>query len=312
MTYSCHAGKLIIFTIEHDHSYFSWAFIPTMKHRFFNNITGGELVLVKDEPGFGRFFYLRDRQEKFYTICWNSGKSQQVMIDNVPFTFPEHTLLPLMISQSFSFEDPESIIAWQFNREFYCIVNHDKEVGCVGFLFYGALGNLFLHLDEKELRKIILLFEVFRDEFDSVDNIQEEMLRIMLVRLIINVTRIAKQQYLDNSSLDKNKFDVIRKFNLLVETHYRQQHEVQYYAGQLHKSPKTLSNYFALYGAKSPLQIIQDRLILEAKRLFYYTEKSAKEVSLELGFEDASHFSRFFRNQVSMSPSEFKKLQKKV
>jgi AraC-like DNA-binding protein len=33
---------------------------------------------------------------------------------------------------------------------------------------------------------------------------------------------------------------------------------------------------------------------------------------LELGFEDASHFSRFFRNQVSMSPSEFKKLQKKA
>jgi len=55
------------------------------------------------------------------------------------------------------------------------------------------------------------------------------------------------------------------------------------------------------------LQIIQERIIQEAKRLFYYTEKSAKEIALELGFEDAGHFSRFFKNQTELSPSDFKR-----
>ena len=46
--------------------------------------------------------------------------------------------------------------------------------------------------------------------------------------------------------------------------------------------------------------------MLEAKRLFYYTNKSTKEIASELGFEDASHFSRFFKNQIGQNPTEFK------
>ena len=278
-----------------------------MKRSFHNPVTTGELHLIEKDVEFDRLFFKRDRQNKFLTIAWNNGPTQKVIIDNVSFNFPEKSFLPLMVNQSFSFKDPEDIIAWQFNRDFYCIVNHDKEVGCVGFLFYGSSGNLFLNLDEKEEKKIRLLLEVFKDEFDNTDQIQEEMLRILLVRLIITLTRIAKQQYLPSGELDDQKFEMVRKFNLFVENHYKSRHDVKFYADLLHKSPKTLSNAFAIYGNKSPLQVIQDRLTLEAKRLFYYTDKSAKEVASELGFEDAAHFSKFFKNQTSVNPSDFKK-----
>jgi len=278
-----------------------------MKRSFHNPVTTGELHLIEKDMEFDRLFFKRDRQNKFLTIAWNNGPTQKVIIDNVSFNFPEKSFLPLMVNQSFSFKDPENIIAWQFNRDFYCIVNHDKEVGCVGFLFYGSSGNLFLNLDEKEEKKIRLLLEVFKDEFDNTDQIQEEMLRILLVRLIITLTRIAKQQYLPAGELDDQKFEMVRKFNLFVENHYKSRHDVKFYADLLHKSPKTLSNAFAIYGNKSPLQVIQDRLTLEAKRLFYYTDKSAKEVASELGFEDAAHFSKFFKNQTSVNPSDFKK-----
>jgi AraC-like DNA-binding protein len=46
---------------------------------------------------------------------------------------------------------------------------------------------------------------------------------------------------------------------------------------------------------------------MEAKRLLYYTDKSIKEISGDLGFEDAAHFTKFFKNQLKMSPSDFKK-----
>ena len=278
-----------------------------MKRSFNNPITKGELHLIERELQFDRLFYERDRKEKFLTIAWNQGNGQNVTIDNAIIHFPGNSFLPLMVNQSFAFEDPESIIAWQFNRDFYCIVNHDKEVGCVGFLFYGSSGNLFLQLDDKEERKIGLLLDVFKDEFDNIDQVQEEMLRMLLVRLIITLTRIAKIQYLPAGGIDEQKFDLVRKFNLLVENHYKSHHDVKFYADQLHKSPKTLSNAFAIYGNKAPLQIIQDRVILEAKRLFYYTDKSAKEVASDLGFEDAAHFSKFFKNQTLVNPSDFKK-----
>jgi hypothetical protein len=58
-----------------------------------------------------------------------------------------------MVNQSFRFDRPEAVIAWQFNREFYCIVDHDKEVSCVGFLFYGTSETMFIALDQPGQRK---------------------------------------------------------------------------------------------------------------------------------------------------------------
>ncbi len=107
--------------------------------------------------------------------------------------------------------------------------------------------------------------------------------------------------------MPENKLDIIRQFNVLVEQNFRTKHKVADYAEILNKSPKTISNLFAQYNEKTPLQIIQERKILEAKRLFIFTDKTAKEVAYDLGFDDAAHFSRFFKNSTGQSPSDFRK-----
>lgn len=278
-----------------------------MKLTFNDKKTNGEIRLTLGEKSFDRAFFTRDRAQKYLTIAWNRGAAQMVSVDEIEYEFPANSILPLMVNQSFRFENASDITAWQFNRDFYCIVDHDREVSCAGFIFYGSAGTMFVRLGETETRKINLLLEVFKDEFTDSDRIQSEMLRILLVRLIILITRLAKAQYLPQTAVEDNKFDVVRRFNVMVENHYRTEHEVKFYASKLNKAPKTLSNYFALYGHKSPLRIIQERIALEAKRLFYYTDKTSKEIAYDLGFDDAAHFSRFFKNQTRQSPSEFKK-----
>lgn len=277
-----------------------------MRQQYLNKSTGGELLLIRDEENFDHFCYGRDHQIRYYTFTWNKGPAQQIWIDEMAYSFPSNAILPLMINQSFRFEKPTDIVAWQFNREFYCIVDHDKEVGCVGFLFYGNAQIPFLTLHAEEQRKFENLLGVFMEEFEVDDLIKGDMLQMLVKRLIIKATRLAKEQYLDNSLAVNGKLDVIRQFNLLVEIHYRKQHQVQFYAAEMNKSPKTLSNLFALYNHKSPAAVIQDRLVLEAKRLFYYTDKSSKEISFELGFDDPGHFSRFFKKGAGLSPSAFK------
>ncbi len=61
------------------------------------------------------------------------------------------------------------------------------------------------------------------------------------------------------------------------------------------KSPKTLSNVFKKMEAKSPLQFINDRLMLEARRLLRYADMSISEVGYEIGFADVQAFSRFLK-----------------
>jgi len=93
-----------------------------MKLSVKENTTGGDLLLVSGEEHFDRMFFTRDRQHKLLTIAWNRGNRQTVIIDEVAYDFMPDTILPLMVNQSFNFERPADIVAWQFNREFYCIL----------------------------------------------------------------------------------------------------------------------------------------------------------------------------------------------
>jgi AraC family transcriptional regulator, transcriptional activator of pobA len=275
-----------------------------MYHSYQENSVNGQLSLRIGEPNFDKYFF-KNRSERFLTIAWNRGEEQTVWVDEVAYNFPKNTILALMVNQSFRFENPTDLVSWQFNREFYCIVDHDREVSCVGFLFYGMRDLLFINLDEKNATRLDLLVKVFADEFETQDNIQGEMLRMMLKRLIILVTRLAKEQSLE-PPMKESDFDIVRKFNIAVENHYKTKHQVQEYADLLNKSPKTLSNLFSIYNQKSPLHIIHERLSLEARRLLIYTDKSTKEIAFELGFEEVAHFSRFFKKQIGQAPTDFK------
>ncbi|MDZ7646570.1 MAG: helix-turn-helix domain-containing protein [Cytophagales bacterium] len=82
-------------------------------------------------------------------------------------------------------------------------------------------------------------------------------------------------------------------------------HKVSDYAALMNKSPKTLSNVFKTLGEKTPLQLIHERIILEAKKLLLYTDKSSKEISFELTFADPVQFSRLFKNETGFTPGDF-------
>ncbi|MEO1254300.1 MAG: helix-turn-helix domain-containing protein [Bacteroidota bacterium] len=267
--------------------------------------TGGIIKLTYEDEAFSRSFF-REKSENVLTIAWNKGADQQVDVDDTKVLLTSNHVIVLNANQSFRFDNAEDIIAWQFNREFYCIVDHDHEVSCAGLLFYGANGVPIIRLDDSDARKFDVLFQVFLDEFGEVeDNLKSEMLRVILKRLIVKLTRSYKVQNA-LSSIENKDLDVIRQFNLMVEKNYREFHQVQDYADLLNRSSKTISNIFSKYSEESPLETIHKRVLLEAKRLLIYTDKTTKEVAYETGFQDIPSFSRFFKKHTQLAPSKFR------
>jgi AraC family transcriptional regulator, transcriptional activator of pobA len=276
-----------------------------MNGRFEDKVTRGMFSISVGDPAFRGRGILDRGKETINTIVYNMAGPQGAVIDNIKYTMPANCVVPLMANQHFVFDQPEDLVAWQFNRDFYCIADHDAEVGCVGFLFYGIEHPLFIPLSEDDQRCISIIEAQCLEEMAVADQMQGEMLRTVLKRLIIKVTRLAKSRTENYKRFSEDKLDLVRKFNLLLEANFRTQHEVQFYAMALNRSPKTLTNLFGLYNYPSPSRLIQRRIILEAKRYLYYTDKSAKEVAADLGFTSAAHFSRFFKAGAGVNFSEF-------
>lgn len=120
--------------------------------------------------------------------------------------------------------------------------------------------------------------------------------------------------YCNNSSeLNTNQLDeenagicILRDFKKLVEGKYIEWHKVKDYAADLHISTKHLSQTVKDLTGKVAKEHIQDRLVLEAKRLLLHTKLTIKEIAYEIGFEEPLHFSGFFKKRVGVSPSHFR------
>ncbi|PHI20426.1 AraC family transcriptional regulator [Lewinellaceae bacterium SD302] len=279
-----------------------------MTYTFDDQITGGKLLLDHQNPELKRFA-IAEKNRPLLTIAWNRGAAQTVYVDEVAYELEAGGVILLIYEHTYRFERAEEIVAWRFNRDFYCIITHDAEVSCVGLIFYGLPSPMRLTLTKDEQRKLDLLFQVFVDEFGYTDNIQGEMLRMLLKRLVILLTRMARNQHLQNQP-GKEDVDLIREFNLLVEKNYAQKHQVTDYAELLFKSPKTLSNIFGKHSDKTPLQIIRERISLEAKRRLLYTDEAISEIGYELGYTEGAHFSRFFKKMEGVSPKQFRENSK--
>jgi len=245
-------------------------------------------------------------RKDLYKILWCKNASITITIDGYKIKLAPGQIVFCTPINIIILPKKEGLMAIVFNREFYCIRDHDDEVSCNGLLFFGSSEAPVISLNKKDQKSFESIFNILEDEFETKDHIQGEMLRVMLKRLLIKSSRLIKSK-LPNPEISNSQLDLIRKYHVLVEQHFKIKHKVTDYANLLFKSPKTLSNLFKKVGEKSPLKVINDRIILEAKRLLIYSDKSAEEIAFELGYKEPAHFSKFFKTQVGKPPGSFKK-----
>jgi len=92
-----------------------------------------------------------------------------------------------------------------------------------------------------------------------------------------------------------------------IEIHYRRQRKADFYANELSLSAKRLNELTRSSFGKTVSQMLNERLILEAKREIGYVRKPIKEISYELGFSEPAYFTRFFGKQTGYAPEDFRR-----
>lgn len=240
------------------------------------------------------------------SLLWFTSDNNQLKIDSSDHVLNTNEIISITEFHKIEIDKIYGLKLLRFNKPFYCVLDHDSEVGCKGVLYYGASKLPIIKIPKNDIEILEAVWKVLYMELESTDSLQLEMLQMMLKRILILCTRIYKNQ-LNFQSIDNKNVDIIREFNFLVETHFKEKHSVVDYASLLNKAPKTLSNLFKKFGNKTPLQFIQDRILLEAHRLLKYSGNTISEVGYELGFNDVQSFSRFFKNQEGVSPIDFKR-----
>ena len=102
--------------------------------------------------------------------------------------------------------------------------------------------------------------------------------------------------------------EIYSRFIEAVDDNYTRLHTVKDYVSLLGVSKNVLIKSTRLHEQLSPLEIIDDRIIVEAKRLLACTSLRIKEISSKLGFEDPSYFNKFFKKSAKLTPADFREM----
>ncbi|NJM94704.1 MAG: helix-turn-helix domain-containing protein [Cytophagales bacterium] len=101
---------------------------------------------------------------------------------------------------------------------------------------------------------------------------------------------------------------LVKRFKQSLEEKYQLHWTPSDYAELLAVTPSHLTETIKDLTGKTTGELIQEKIILETKRLLLHTEKSASEIAFDLGFKDQSYFTRFFRRCTGSTPQAFRQL----
>jgi len=161
-------------------------------------------------------------QKGLYKILWSREGSVDLTVDDYQLNLKKNEVIfctPLNVMKVPM--DNKGLVAFVFNKQFFCIQTHDDQVSCNGFLFFGSAQPQLISLSENESEHFELMYQLFVNDLSVKDNLQGELLRSMLKRLLIISTRMLKND-LPEPALPNGQMDTIREFNLLVEQHFKE------------------------------------------------------------------------------------------
>lgn len=192
-----------------------------------------------------------------------------------------------------------------FEDEFLCTFFNDKQftkqLSC-----FNLCGNPpVVELSADDFLKLTGLLQDIKTELLSFKKNDIHILRALLYQTLIFLNRKYVAAY--PLILKKSSNRYIEQFVQLVETNFKQERTVEYYAQKLHITSGHLNSIVKKQYGISAKRYILNKTILEAKKLLRYTEMSIEQIADHLHYENATYFTRIFRKHTNIAPLSFRK-----
>jgi len=254
--------------------------------------------------------YREVQRKNFYSILFIKEGNGIFKVDMNEIHFGYNSMFFLTPYQPFqlSYQSSVSGLAWHFHPDFFCLERHSKEVACNGILFNNVYEPPMITLNDQQAKEFEELFRKFAQEMSESGLAQVDLLMALLKIFLINATRIKVQQH-PGALRDMPEQDhpfILQKLKDHIEQHYRKKHAPSDYASMLNITPKALGKIAKNFFNKTLSELIQERIVIEAKRELYLTGKPVKQIAFELGFDDEFYFSRYFKKITTISPQYYR------
>lgn len=232
----------------------------------------------------------------------------KAMINLVQYNIGAGTIIAIP-SESFiqvlKTSDDVQMHAILFSSSFIHETHLDREI----------INNFFIINEHPLLPLSPKVFSIYIDTFALLTRIHKDapflyshaMLKSMFESLLQGFTELSQRKSLMRVAPANRHSATFRKFVRLVQENHGRYHQVQFYAAEMGMKSTTLCHVVKKEsGGQTALEIINSILILSARVLLRSTSIPVKDIALDLGFNNAAFFNKFFKKHVKMTPQKFR------
>ncbi|MFZ0599362.1 MAG: helix-turn-helix transcriptional regulator [Flavobacterium sp.] len=243
----------------------------------------------------------------FYHIIWFQNGSPTHLVDFNPIQINPNSLLFLNKDIVHRFDNQTDVTgkAILFTERFFCSTESDTTFLQNSILFNDLFSNSPVSL-QKNATLFGELFDQMQKELNnSKDHFQSDILQNLLHNFLLHSERERRTQNFSEIKKDGD-FDYVMLFKKFLEETYKNKKQVNYYAKQINITEKRFNQATTKVLGKTPKEMIDDRIMLEAKRILAHTRLSVKEIGYSLGFEEPTYFIKYFKKHAKLTPIEFR------
>ncbi|MBN2651501.1 MAG: helix-turn-helix domain-containing protein [Spirochaetales bacterium] len=251
------------------------------------------------------------RANFYHLILFTKGEGRHI-IDFKKYNYQTKTLMAVAENQVQQFEyskDSDGIVMI-FTNHFFYKDESDKRILQAFRIFDYALQSPLISLNENEFKFIFELFNTINEEWKlkEPNYLTEEIIRSLLRVILLKAEKLKQTEVSPTSLSLYNDFNLFRE---QVEKDFSRTRNVKDYAFELLMSTKKLNNLTQNVIGKTAKEFIDNRVILEIKRLLAHTNLSVQEISYQVGFDEPTNFIKFFKKYTELTPASFRKYEQK-